>query len=261
MRSNEDRPREARAFAASVVLHLVTAPLIVVTTASTLGVWTPHATSAERVRVTLLSLDAAPKHAVRTAFSSARAATAARPVARAAATRKPAAERTSASPPSPAPAARPQRPAAAALRIPTVAATHGGPPPAVVAVRPLPADLPAPATPVPTPTATPPATPSPSPTTAVVARGVDIPNGGWGETFSKPLVADESALDDARARMRAHGSARVAVDDVGRALSVTFSRDVPADARGELERVLLGLRYVPAECNGLRCAGTIDIVI
>ncbi len=120
--------------------------------------------------------------------------------------------------------------------------------------------------PAPSPSPSEAATASPEPAKAgaseqLAARGVDVPPGGWGQSFERPLVADESALETLRTRYHASGSVRVEVDDAGRATRVSLPAGLPDDVRAELERRILELRYIPAECNGLRCTGTLQLMI
>ena len=49
------------------------------------------------------------------------------------------------------------------------------------------------------------------------------------------------------------------VDETGRAVKVVVSNALPPDVRLEIETRLLSLHYVPAECNGLRCSGTLSV--
>jgi hypothetical protein len=53
---------------------------------------------------------------------------------------------------------------------------------------------------------------------------------------------------------------RVEVDETGHATAIQFSGP-PADgpAIQEVRAELLGLTYVPADCNGLHCAGSLQI--
>ena len=105
------------------------------------------------------------------------------------------------------------------------------------------------------------AAPTPTAIAPVVAVRADsgIPAGGWGASFEKPLVADETALDDLRARYRGARAIRVDVDEAGHATRVVAPASMPADLRTALEHELLALHYVPAECNGLRCGGTLQL--
>jgi hypothetical protein len=88
-----------------------------------------------------------------------------------------------------------------------------------------------------------------------------MPAGGWGQNFDKPLVADESVLSALRARFHGSATVTVLVDDSGRATKVIVPDALPGDARDEIERLLLTLRYVPAECNGLHCSGALQIIL
>jgi hypothetical protein len=97
------------------------------------------------------------------------------------------------------------------------------------------------------------------PTHAASEMGVDASTGGWGQNFEKPILADESGLSDLRGKY--HGSISVRVDESGHATRVLLPDSIPADARDEIERRFTTLRYVPAECNGLRCAGTLTITL
>jgi hypothetical protein len=94
---------------------------------------------------------------------------------------------------------------------------------------------------------------------ATSGRDYGIPAGGWGQNFDKPLVADDSALSDLHARFHGSATVTVLVDDSGRATKVIVPDAIPGDARDQIERLLLTLRYVPAECNGLHCSGTLQI--
>jgi multidrug efflux pump subunit AcrA (membrane-fusion protein) len=53
---------------------------------------------------------------------------------------------------------------------------------------------------------------------------------------------------------------RITVDESGRATSIEFVRP-PADAaqREELRTRLLAAHFIPANCNGLRCTGTVEL--
>ncbi len=92
-------------------------------------------------------------------------------------------------------------------------------------------------------------------------HGYDSPNGGWGQNFERPLLADEGSLSDLRSRYHFAATITVNVDENGRATKITFPNAVPADARPEIEKRLTSLRYVPAECNGLRCPASLSIVL
>ncbi len=116
--------------------------------------------------------------------------------------------------------------------------------------------------PVPTASSSPAAVVAAAPTVqTVAARGYDGPVGGWGQNFEKPIVADEASLNDLRARFHSSLSVSIAVDENGKATRISIPGSVPSDERSELEHRLSGIRYVPAECNGLRCAGTLQILL
>jgi hypothetical protein len=124
------------------------------------------------------------------------------------------------------------------------------------------------AAPGPAPAISPTSTPLPtiSATPAVIAedtsaRGSDVPLGGWGQTFEHPLIADDSALDDLRAHYHAVSRATIEVDETGKPLRVMLPAGLADDVRADLERALMDLRYVPAECNGLHCAGTLELIL
>ena len=128
-------------------------------------------------------------------------------------------------------------------------------------------EIAAPVTPPPTPTpraspeSTPVDMPSPTAPARVVANRTEtgMPTGGWGASFENPLVADENALDDLRARYRGARAIRIDVDEAGHATRVVVPASVSPELRVALERDLLALRYVPAECNGLRCGGSLQL--
>lgn len=96
---------------------------------------------------------------------------------------------------------------------------------------------------------------------ALVSRGDETPPGGWGQSFARPLVADEAELAALRSRYRGVRTIAIDVDASGRATHVEIPDSVTGDAREELTAMLLALRYVPAECNGLRCTGTLQLAL
>ncbi len=103
---------------------------------------------------------------------------------------------------------------------------------------------------------------SPAPDERHIAEsGADVPSGGWGQSFEKPIVADDLALSALRAKFHGTAPIIVAVNEAGRAVSVSLPVGLSADARADLERRLRELRYVPAECNGLRCDGKLEITL
>ena len=125
--------------------------------------------------------------------------------------------------------------------------------------------VPATRTPTPSPLATTESTPVvvliPMAPARVVATSTQtgVPAGGWGASFENPLFADDSALDDLRARYRGARTIRVDVDEAGHAIRVVVPASMAPDLRSALERDLFALRYIPAECNGLRCGGTLQL--
>ncbi len=109
----------------------------------------------------------------------------------------------------------------------------------------------------------PPATqpPTEAPPAIVAARAGDSPPGGWGQSFAKPLVADESVLATLHEKYPGIRAISVEVDASGHATHVTIPESVTGEARSDLARALLAVRYVPAECNGLRCTGTLQLAL
>jgi len=115
---------------------------------------------------------------------------------------------------------------------------------------------------------TPAPTPSAAPTVAAAAvamsqkaapdRGLDAAAGGWGQNFDSPMLSDETALADLKAKYHVAGIT-IKVDESGRALRVIVPANVPEEARDEIVQRLSAMHYVPAECNGLRCAGTLVV--
>jgi hypothetical protein len=104
----------------------------------------------------------------------------------------------------------------------------------------------------PAPTA-PPASPAPSPVAAQREDGI----GNFGETY--PASVEPSL----RATLFAGVSGivvRITVDESGHATSIEFVR-APADTaqREELRTRLLAAHFIPANCNGLRCSGTVEL--
>lgn len=106
------------------------------------------------------------------------------------------------------------------------------------------------------------ATPEPAATSVALARSLEpAPIGGWGQNFRDPTVLDDGAV--ARLRAQYHGAVvRVEVDEDGRATRVTVEgTHLDADARATIEKTLSEIRYVPAECNGLRCAASLELKV
>ena len=102
-------------------------------------------------------------------------------------------------------------------------------------------------------TAAPVASPAPSPVAARGEEGI----GNFGETYPASL---EPSLRGTLLAGVAGFDVRIAVDENGHATSIEFVR-APADPaqRDELRARLLAARFIPAACNGLRCAGTLEL--
>jgi hypothetical protein len=102
-------------------------------------------------------------------------------------------------------------------------------------------------------TAAPAASPAPSPVVAQREEGI----GNFGETY--PAAIDPSTRGTVFAGVNGV-VVRVTVDENGRATAIDFVRS-PADSalREELRTRLLAARFIPAACNGLRCAGTVEL--
>jgi len=249
-----------RALGISTALHLLLATLLTTSAALTLGRVdrAPGSGATETMRVSFMTIE---HRALARHVAPAHPRTAARAVAHSAP--RPAPARAAAAPleqpaTTRAPAALPR----VALTLATAAPerTPNAPPPEATSAAeggsPRQAATEAPAPPAPTVAPSPPGADS----AEVAARSVDVPPGGWGQSFDKPLVADEAALAEIRSRYPA-GTARIDVDEAGHATHVSLPAGLSDDVRAELERRLLELRYVPAECNGLRCGGTLQITI
>ncbi|MDB5042879.1 MAG: hypothetical protein JWN27_3605 [Candidatus Eremiobacteraeota bacterium] len=135
------------------------------------------------------------------------------------------------SPEAPAKAARPSAPAPVVV--------------AAAAAHPLAA-----ATAMPTPLAT--ATPAP----VAVAREAGI--GNFGEDY--PAKVDPQSRSGLFAGINDAVQLRVTVDESGHVVTIEFVR-APSDPAmvQELRNRLLAARFIPAVCNGLRCAGTVPL--
>ena len=114
------------------------------------------------------------------------------------------------------------------------------------------------------------APPSAAPSAAVALTSAVVPSdrggadgtvGGWGQSFEHPLVADDAALGELRSKYHFSAAVTISVDENGRAVKVNVPASVPNDARDEIARRLAALHYIPAECNGLRCAALLSITI
>jgi len=144
---------------------------------------------------------------------------------------------------------------------------------ALVAADPAPAPTRAPtANPTPTPQATPAAavvtptptpTPAPTPDPTATPTAAAIVEANFGGLFSQnypPALAAPAELASIRSRLAAPVRIRIDVDEAGRATDVRFERPIADSALAEVIRSqLLALRYVPADCNGLHCEGSMLI--
>ncbi|MGH7728627.1 MAG: hypothetical protein ACREM2_07550, partial [Vulcanimicrobiaceae bacterium] len=84
--------------------------------------------------------------------------------------------------------------------------------------------------------------------------------GGWGENYGEPVAMDDGTLAALRAEFGTL-TAKIVVDADGHANAVALPASLSDAARAEIVRRLEALRYVPAECNGLRCTGTLVLAI
>ncbi|MFN2460845.1 MAG: hypothetical protein ABR591_09195 [Candidatus Velthaea sp.] len=99
---------------------------------------------------------------------------------------------------------------------------------------------------------------APAPTTAPTPFAFGDP-GLFGQNYH-PLPNPPNAIDTIAARIAAHFHIRVLVDENGRATDVKFLPPMPDAATvDELRSKLLAMTYVPADCNGLRCSGDLDL--
>jgi hypothetical protein len=96
--------------------------------------------------------------------------------------------------------------------------------------------------------------PSAAPTSAAQGEeGV----GNFGETYPASI---EPTLRSALVAVGSGFVVRVTVDENGRATAIEFMRAPPdATLREALREKLLAARFIPAACNGLRCAGTVEL--
>ena len=111
------------------------------------------------------------------------------------------------------------------------------------------------------PTAAPPTTaatdaPTATPTEAPIGHG----DGGlFGQNYPA-LPSPRNAFAAIRARIAGHFRIRVHVDETGHATAVSFLTPLgDAALRDDVRATLLALTYVPADCDGLRCADDVEI--
>jgi hypothetical protein len=104
---------------------------------------------------------------------------------------------------------------------------------------------------------------APTPTPTLTATPAAVNEASFGGLFSQnypPALANSADLDAIRARLAGPVRIRIDVDESGRAIDVRFVRPVSdADLAQQVRAQLLALRYVPADCNGLHCDGTLEI--
>jgi hypothetical protein len=101
--------------------------------------------------------------------------------------------------------------------------------------------------------------PSSAPSTATAAPVAQSEEGigNFGETYPASI---EPGLRSALVAVGSGFVVRVTVDENGYATAVEFMRSPPdATLREELRAKLLAARFIPAACNGLRCAGTVEL--
>jgi len=256
VRSEDDPPRDKRALGLSILVHLLAAPLFVAILAgSVISLPETITVTSGSFRTTLEHRT--PKHATARAVAheAAPARAPAQPHTSTKAVRQIVA--TSAHRPIGSPTHTPPR---IAIAIPTVAPTPG--PTASGALHPKdPAAAADAAASHATAQPTADANPDPAPSSVALAQsGGPVPAGGWGQNFRDPTVLDDSAVTALHARYHGEVVVRVDVDEDGHATRVTIAgANLDADDRAEIEKKLAALRYIPAECNGLRCAASLQI--
>lgn len=114
-------------------------------------------------------------------------------------------------------------------------------------------------TPKPTPTPTP--TPRPAPVATSTPPAALAAN--FGGLFSQnypPALSAPSDLAAIRSRLSGPVRIRIDVDETGHATEVRFVGPVSDPGlEQDIRLTLLALHYVPADCNGLHCDGTLEI--
>ena len=132
--------------------------------------------------------------------------------------------------------------------------------PATAAPTAVPARSPSPSPPVATPPPSAPSAPPMQPATPAAAVAANF-GGLFSQNYPPALAA---AADLAQIRALLDRSARILVDvdvdETGRATGVHFLAPVSdPEIEGQIRAKLLALHYVPADCNGLHCDGTLEI--
>jgi len=79
-----------------------------------------------------------------------------------------------------------------------------------------------------------------------------------GQNFANPLLADESRSTTCAPNITAPPAFRSTKRP---RVKVVLAGSLSPEARDEIEKRLLSLHYVPAECNGLRCTGTLQLAL
>lgn len=104
------------------------------------------------------------------------------------------------------------------------------------------------------------ATPGPAPAAAPTPVTAAAAYVGFFSKDYPPLPKPPAALQAIRARLGGRFVISVNVDESGRATSVSFLTPLadPSIA-DDIRARLMALTYVPAECNGLPCDGTLEI--
>jgi hypothetical protein len=104
-------------------------------------------------------------------------------------------------------------------------------------------------------------TPSPLPrATRSPAAVVAASFGGLFSADYPPALAAPSDAADVRALLGGPASVRIDVDETGQATGVRFVSPVPdPQIEAAVRDKLLSLHYVPADCNGLHCDGTLEL--
>lgn len=122
-------------------------------------------------------------------------------------------------------------------------------PPSAIALRPatVASDPPAP-----------PPTARPAPITTPLAAERDAGIGNFGESY--PARPMPGMLEGLRSKIAGHAFVRVAVDERGHATSVVIVSGIDnPSVREDVTRTLLAATYIPASCNGLGCAATLEL--
>ncbi|HYZ15416.1 MAG TPA: hypothetical protein VE591_03400, partial [Candidatus Acidoferrum sp.] len=104
----------------------------------------------------------------------------------------------------------------------------------------------------------PPPTARPAPITTPLAAERDVGIGNFGESY--PARPMPGMLEGLRSKISGHAFVRVAVDERGHATSVVIVSGIDdPTVREDVTRTLLAATYIPASCNGLGCAATLEL--